>query len=209
MVASSCSTSNNVTSNGLIQKRKYNKGYYVKSNKQIKAKKEKLVVVNSVNETDFENVPAIQNNARTEVVRVEKSKKNKPSKKNKIAPPDDRIAITLKDILGESKNVTSKKLLKINNKIIRKFYQQDPPVQNYTPANRKLEALGLVSFFSALIGLFIGGLLFGTAAVVLSIISLNKFSKNPGMYKGKGWAIVGLILGIIAIIGAIAVIASA
>jgi len=67
--------------------------------------------------------------------------------------------------------------------------------------------LGLVSFFSALIGLFFAGILFGTAAVVLSIISLNKFSKNPGMYKGKGWAIIGLILGIGAIVGAILVLA--
>lgn len=204
---SSCKTSSDVVSNGLIQKRKYTKGYYVKSNKQTKSKKEKRIVSKSIEEQVVANIPAIQPDVRTEVVRIETSKRDNTSKQKRKSLNDERIAITLKDILGESKNVTSKKLTKINQKIARKFSQQDPLIHNYTPANRKLEPLGLVSFFSALIGLFFAGILFGTAAVVLSIISLNKFSKNPGMYKGKGWAIIGLILGIGAIVGAILVLA--
>ena len=206
---SSCKTSSDVVSNGLIQKRKYTKGYYVKSIKKNKTKHEKIVISKSIEEPAIEDIPAIHPDVRTEVARVETSKRDKTSKQKRKSLNDDRITITLKDILGESKNVTNKKLFKLNKRITRKFSQQDPPIHNYTPANRKLEALGLVSFFSALVGLFIAGLLFGTAAVVLSIISLNKFSKNPGMYKGKGWAIVGLILGIAAIVGAIIVIASA
>lgn len=34
------------------------------------------------------------------------------------------------------------------------------------------------------------------AAVIFSIIALKKINRNPEIYKGKGWAIAGLILGL-------------
>jgi len=206
---SSCKTSSDVVSNGLIQKRKYTKGYYVKSIKKNKTKHEKLVISKSIEEQAIENIPAIQPDVRTEMARVETSKSDKTSKQKRKSLNDDRIAITLKDILGESKNVTSKKLAKLNQKIARKFSQQDPPIQNYTPPTKKLEVLGLVSFISGIISLLIAPIFFGVAAIILSVISLVKFSNNPGKYKGKGWAIVGLVLGIISLIYGIAVLINA
>lgn len=61
LILGSCGTSNSVVSNGLIQKRKYNKGFFLKSNGQFKTakadvKEEKTLHVAGIDEEKFNTV---------------------------------------------------------------------------------------------------------------------------------------------------------
>lgn len=69
-----------------------------------------------------------------------------------------------------------------------------------TPANKetqvkKTEGFGLVSFIVGMIG----GLPLGILALIFGVISLTRFKKEPGKYKGKGFAIAGIILGLLGV----------
>lgn len=77
-----------------------------------------------------------------------------------------------------------------------------------TASGKKMEVLALLSMIFGIIGLFIAGIPLGIAALILSVISLTKFANNPGKFGGKGMAIAGMILGFVAIIGALLFIAS-
>lgn len=68
---------------------------------------------------------------------------------------------------------------------------------------KKMEVLGLLSMIFGIVGVFIAGIPLGIAALILSIISLTKFSNAPNRFSGKGMAIAGMILGFVAIIGAL------
>lgn len=63
LILGSCGTSNSVVNNGLIQKRKYNKGFFLKSNGQFKtakadAKEERTFAVSEVNTQENEVIRA-------------------------------------------------------------------------------------------------------------------------------------------------------
>lgn len=68
--------------------------------------------------------------------------------------------------------------------------------------NRKVEKLGLAGFI-----LSIGGLVpvvclpLAILGVIFGSISLRKIKRNPALYKGKGFAITSIILGILGILG--------
>jgi len=61
----------------------------------------------------------------------------------------------------------------------------------------KIEGLGLAGFISGLVGLLILPLPLGIIATVFGAISLAKYNKNPGKYRGKGFAITSLVVGIV------------
>lgn len=74
---------------------------------------------------------------------------------------------------------------------------------NYS--EKQIEPFSLIGFIAGLLGLillFTVGFpfLLGSAAVVLSIIGLSQFNKEPEKWKGKGFAIAGLILGLLTIL---------
>jgi hypothetical protein len=69
---------------------------------------------------------------------------------------------------------------------------------NFIPI--KTEGLGLAGFLSGLVGLFIASIPLGIIAVVFGGISLSKIKKNPQRFKGKGFAIASIILGIIDVV---------
>ena len=75
--------------------------------------------------------------------------------------------------------------------------ESEPSLANrvQTLENRSLEPLSLIGFISSIIGLFVLAILFGPAAITLSIIGLVKNLKNPDKWKGKGLAIAGMIIG--------------
>lgn len=57
----------------------------------------------------------------------------------------------------------------------------------------------LTSFICALVGLFLFGVILGLLAIIFGAIALSAIKNNPEKYKGKGFAIAGLIIGIVAI----------
>jgi len=74
--------------------------------------------------------------------------------------------------------------------------------------NTKTEGFGLVSFIVGVIGLLIAGLPLGILALIFGAISLSRFKKDTGKYKGKGFAITGIILGLLSIIFVFILLAS-
>lgn len=70
----------------------------------------------------------------------------------------------------------------------------------YGPSEKKLNTLALLSFLFAIISVFIAGIPLGIAAMVCGIIGLNQMSKNPETYKGRGFAIVGIVVGAVAVV---------
>lgn len=76
----------------------------------------------------------------------------------------------------------------------------------YAPA--KTEGLAIAGFISGIAGLFIAGIPLGTLAVIFGAISLSKIRKYPARYKGRGLAIASVVVGFVAAIGAIIVIAA-
>jgi hypothetical protein len=67
----------------------------------------------------------------------------------------------------------------------------------------KTEGLGLAGFISGLAGLFIASIPLGLIAVIFGSISLSRIKKQPGRYKGRGFAIASLILGLIDVVAMI------
>lgn len=63
-------------------------------------------------------------------------------------------------------------------------------VYNKQPVVRKVHWAAFASFFSALIGLIIGGVVFGIIGII-AIVS------HPEKYKGKGWAIAGILMSLL------------
>jgi len=97
----------------------------------------------------------------------------------------------------------------------REAFTSDSPIYTsvavqtiYPPAPPKTEGLAIAGFVSSLAGLFIAGIPLGLIGVIFGGISLGKMKKEPGKYKGKGLAISSIVIGIIAILGAIVVISS-
>lgn len=72
----------------------------------------------------------------------------------------------------------------------------------------KLEVLGLLSMIFAIIGLFVAGIPLGLTSIILAAISFGKFARSPGRFKGQGFAIAGMIIGAVAILGALIFIAN-
>lgn len=75
--------------------------------------------------------------------------------------------------------------------------------------NQKLEIMGLISMIVGIVGLPIAfccslfALPFPIASIILGIISFMKISKQPNEFKGKGFAIAGIILGVVVVLLAI------
>lgn len=209
IMAFSCKSSNDVASNNLIQKRKYMKGYYVNSQKPIKNKQKEIIITEisnkGNNELDF--VDDYNNDTELES-QIDLTEIFDNSKKENLKN-DDRIQITLKGIINESKIQSNKKLDKLTKKLVKKLSKRTLLYPDDDPIIKKTEPLGLVGGIIGIVSLLVLPLFFGAAAIVFSAISLSKFSKNPELYKGKGWAIAGLILGVISVVYGIIVLGGA
>jgi hypothetical protein len=89
------------------------------------------------------------------------------------------------------------------------FTATGPVDYRYSTEEPKTEGLGLAGFIISLAGLFVLGLFFGFLAVIFGSISLGRMKRNPGRYKGKGYAIASLIIGIIDVVGIVILLALA
>jgi hypothetical protein len=86
----------------------------------------------------------------------------------------------------------------------RDYFNSEVPVSSGSSVNmQKTEGLGLAGFIASLVGLFVLGIPLGLLAVIFGIISQGKLKRNPGKYKGRGFARASIIIGMIDVIGMI------
>jgi hypothetical protein len=79
---------------------------------------------------------------------------------------------------------------------------------SYYSDNRVTEKLGLTGFILTLIGwLLVFGMPLSIIGVIFGSISLGKIRRNPGHFKGRGFAIASLILGVIGVVFSIVFLA--
>lgn len=69
---------------------------------------------------------------------------------------------------------------------------------NNVNVEKKLNVCGLISFIFSLIGIIVAGLPCGIIATITGIIGITTFKKEE--QKGRGFAIAGLVIGIVDVI---------
>lgn len=72
---------------------------------------------------------------------------------------------------------------------------------NTNTSTKKINNMALTSFIFSLVGLIIAGIPCGVAALALGGTGLSKF--NPNEEKGKGFAIAGIVIGVIDIVSVV------
>lgn len=97
----------------------------------------------------------------------------------------------------------------MNSKILltdAKIYNESPPIadkEKETNDEVKTSGFAIASLVCGIIALFstlIGSIILATLAVVFGLIAINKISKNPIKFKGKGMAWAGYIIGLVAVL---------
>jgi len=83
---------------------------------------------------------------------------------------------------------------------------KDQTLTNPGPQKKKIEGFGLAGFLISLAGLFVAGIPLGILAVIFGIVGIGKVERHPEKRKGKGFGIAAVIIGTLAIIGAIIVL---
>jgi hypothetical protein len=112
--------------------------------------------------------------------------------------------------IGDKKNSNKSEAPAAKKSVFKKI--KDKPVyKNYlapllTKGEGQVDAFALVGFIAGIISLLVLPFIFGVIAIIFSSIGLSRIMKNNS--RGKGFAIAGLVLGIIGVIWALAVAAS-
>jgi uncharacterized membrane protein YqaE (UPF0057 family) len=112
-VIASCTTSNQVVSNKLFQKRKYQKGWHINNSKKLDKstgvdKKEETVAQNQEIEVDQENVSIVSENQKTVVNSIPKILESNIEKL--VIVSNNEITIS-----NDSRNITNQVIEEINN----------------------------------------------------------------------------------------------
>jgi len=102
-------------------------------------------------------------------------------------------------IAGKSSVISTLRKKNIYNALKATIYTKKENHARTADDQRKVEGLGLAGFIIGIVGWFMPfgiGLVMCLLAIIFGAISLGKISNNPEKYKGKGFAITSLILGI-------------
>jgi hypothetical protein len=208
LVVVGCKSNEHVQNDSFIQKRKFTKGYYVKSrkathnkplgiasNKRAKSHSRRIELENQL-------IAALEENRSIKTAEDSRSNAKKRSSIEQ-SKSDVKETIGLKTILKASKKETDRKMARINRKVATLLGQQTSDNQENTDVIQQVEGLGLAGMIASIIGLFVAGIVLGSLAIVFGFISLSKIEKHPDRFKGRGFAIASIILGVIALVGAL------
>ncbi|PCI97352.1 MAG: hypothetical protein COB15_07885 [Flavobacteriales bacterium] len=198
-ILASCSKSDKVISGNLLQKRKYNKGFFVdrKSKKDFK--------VNSYKTERTTDKLLSTYTAKTIEIDQYKSEVEVP----------EYVAEELTASIGDDAVISQLKDVKSINPLLDNYVEQvnvESKLEEEEVAETKIEKLGMWGFFVSLVpvagaGSIMGLLLPGLAAIIMCTISLLRISKNPSQYRKKGLTYWGLALGILSLFVGIALLA--
>lgn len=78
--------------------------------------------------------------------------------------------------------------------------------KKFLPGNKQvsIEGIAVISFIIGILGFlfsaFLVGFIFSLIAIIFGMLSLDRFKENPEKYLGKGFAIAGMILGLLGVI---------
>lgn len=100
-------------------------------------------------------------------------------------------------ILTSTKNKPIKDNIKNTKKAVKKIIKS---IKNKPAEEQKIHWAALTGFITSLVGLFLLPILFGIVGIVFSAIALSQIKRSPELYKGKGFAIAGLVIGIVAVL---------
>lgn len=205
-----CSSSN-VVSDNWIQKRKHTEGFYVNI---LKTKSNQKSLVEESLDHQKNDIPIIAD---------VKIKESQLSKDVNFVLTDDEIVrehekndskLTIADIknkhIAALGNSTSIKDVMVNQKELKnntKIYLNLSEISDEEDKVEKTPASALVGFIVSLAGLFLLPFICGVVGTIFSAIALNKILKEGR--KGKGFAITGLVVGIISILWGLIIIAAA
>ena len=199
-ILASCSSSDKAVTGNFIQKRKYNTGYHVslfsKHHKKqqvheqelfaekIKKERKEELKQNTNNEEVYASV-STDKSTNPIVVKKAVSK----SEKKELKKIKKKAVLDFKKEKRLAKKKTKKELKKISNSINE-------------GGEGELSTFALVGFIASLVGLilfvlFAWPFLLGTLGVIFSSIGLSETKKGK---TGKGFAIAGLVIGILDIL---------
>ncbi len=196
---SSCNTSSSLTDSGMVQKRRYQKGYHLnlKSRPTDKAEEEVL----AQKEVEAPLVAALDGQIAVDEQLAPKDLKALPFQKRKS---ESKVREKHKN-LKPTKFRAEESSLKQKESEYRVRSQQP---DYYGSSVKKLNTVALISFLCAMVSLIVAGIPLGLAALILGIIGLSQINNYPEMYKGKGFAIVGIIIGLISIVVVLALLSA-
>ena len=210
----SCTTNRDVSTNNIIQKRKYRKGFYVniihhKKKKTLINNKEYSETYNSsitFKDSAYEhfsenkNVVLASSNFETDISTIIKYEKNQHLKRTITA---ENYKQNFTSSINQKKS--SPKIFPKKNKS-----KDNEPVKNEFIGALSC-VIGILAFafvFNSFFNIVLYSvfsfdimlpILAGIAAVVLGIVSLRKIKNSLTNYKGKGFAIFGLIIGLLSL----------
>lgn len=191
----SCSTTDKVVSDSFISKRKYNKGFFLnkKSNKIKHIDSNNDVLVFSDKKLDIKSDGLINDDDLVASVG-----------QNQFIPINNNIDEELTfNIESENRQLVTKlssnKLTKIQNRINKKQLKVNKSKKQISDdSDPKLHWAALTGFICSIVGLIVFPILLGLLGIIFSSIGLSKINKDN--FKGKGFAIAGLVVGIIDVV---------
>lgn len=203
LLISSCTSDRTLADGGLIQKRRYQKGYHLnfRSNPQKSHKDAEAVKPGEA--------PDLTASANTkELLPPEVLAPQVQQGQQQFDPPSTEVPDLRSTNEKPAGTTESNQTDKRDRTSVEKSATEQPDYYTAQGDARSVNVLSLLSFIFALISLFVAGIPLGTAAVICGIIGLNQISKNPMTEKGRGFAIVGIIIGLISVIVVLAYVST-
>lgn len=203
----SCKTGSSVSDKGIVQKRKYQKGFYVnvkspfdKKQKLEEKRGEDTAILAEVKSPQAisreKSIPQIKQSKRSD--KVGRTKTHETITKS-IPADEDHLKLEASVSKELQPDVFTKKHSFYNQNQIMDEATVSPQVtEQYQP--QRINTPALLSFIFGILSLFIFGIPLGIAAIVCGIIGIVQINNNPELFRGSGFAIAGIIVGLISVV---------